>query len=195
MKILICGPYFTNYSLAKVNRGLAVALAKANPDWDVKVWKNPTFDIDYLPKDSKLDKYPDLKPLLSNDIENTDVMIYCGFPSSAELPYGFSEMPGKLKLAYQFWEETVFPADKVAEINKDALFKPYKDLSAKIAEVVSEYNPAYKYPKSLSTTLIETSHSQQYFSVNLPRLTDATPKNRAEFTNSFLEDFLFKAIA
>ncbi len=89
----------------------------------------------------------------------------------------------------------VYLVKDVAEINKDAVFKPYKDLSAKIAEVVSEFNPSYKYPKSLSTTLIETSHSQQYFTVNLPRLTDATPKNRAEFTSNFLEDFLFKAIA
>ena len=83
----------------------------------------------------------------------------------------------------------------VAEINKNALFKPYKDLCAKIAEVISEYNPNYKFSKSLSTTLIETSHSQQFFSINLPRLTDATPKNRNEFTSLFLEDLLFKTLA
>lgn len=88
----------------------------------------------------------------------------------------------------------VYLVKEVAEINKNAVFKPYKDLCAKIAEVISEYNPEYQYPKSLSTTLIETSHYQQYFSINLPRLTDATPKNRAEFTNQFLEDLLFKIL-
>lgn len=119
MKVLICGPYFTNYSLAKVNRGLAVALTRANPDWEVKVWKNAPFGIDYVPKDSELDKYPELKPLLTDDVDNVDLLIYCGFPSTPDSPYGFAEMPGKLKLAYQFWEETVFPADKVAEINKE----------------------------------------------------------------------------
>jgi len=89
----------------------------------------------------------------------------------------------------------VYLVKDVAEINKNAVFKPYKDLCAKIAEVISEYSPKYKYPKSLSTTLIETSHNQQYFSINLPRLTDATPKNRAEFTGQFLEDLLFKSIS
>lgn len=89
----------------------------------------------------------------------------------------------------------VYLVKDVTEINKDQVFKPYKDLCAKIATVISAYNPRYKYPTSLSTTLIETSHHQQYFSMNLPRLTDATPSNRSEFTGRFLEDLLFKALA
>lgn len=82
----------------------------------------------------------------------------------------------------------------VSEINKEAAFKPYKDLCAKISEVIKSYNPKYKYPKSLSATLIETSHQQQYFSAYLPRLTDSTQKNRDNFTAEFLEDLLFKVI-
>lgn len=88
----------------------------------------------------------------------------------------------------------VYLVKEVSEINKGEVFKPYKDLCAKIADVISEYNPAYKYPRSLSTTLIETSHHQQYFSTYLPRLTDATPTNKQEFTSQFLEDFLFKVL-
>ena len=49
----------------------------------------------------------------------------------------------------------------VLEINKNQVFKPYKDLCARIAKVISEYNPNYKFPRSLSTTIIETSHHQQ----------------------------------
>ncbi len=89
----------------------------------------------------------------------------------------------------------VYLVKEVAEINKDAVFKSYKDLCAKIASVITEYNPSYKYPKSLSTTLIETSHSQQFFSVYLPRLTDSTPRDRDEFTRHFLEELLFKSLA
>jgi hypothetical protein len=89
----------------------------------------------------------------------------------------------------------VYLVKEVSEINRDQVFKPYKDLCAKIASVISAYNPKYKYAKSLSTTLIETSHHQQYFSLNLPRLTDATPKNRPEFTGQFLEELLFKALS
>lgn len=88
----------------------------------------------------------------------------------------------------------VYLVKEVAEINKNEVFKPYKDLCAKIAEVISEFNPKYKYPRSLSTTLIETSHHQQYFSINLPKLTDVSSRSNSEFTSQFLEDLLFKVL-
>ncbi len=83
---------------------------------------------------------------------------------------------------------------EVAEINKSEVFKPYKDLCAKISLVISEYNPRYKYPRSLSSTLIESSHSQQFFSRYLPRLTDNNTAVKADFTNRFLQDLLFKVL-
>lgn len=88
----------------------------------------------------------------------------------------------------------VYLIKEVAEINKDEVFKPYKDLCAKISEVIKEYNPNYKYPKSLSSTLIEASHQQQFFSINLPRLTDNKSKNNAEFTSQFIQDMLFRVL-
>lgn len=89
----------------------------------------------------------------------------------------------------------VYLTKEVSEINKNAVFQPYKDLSAKIASVISAFNPKYQFPRSLSTTIIEASHQQQYFSYNLPRLTDAREENRAEFTALFIEDFLFKVLS
>lgn len=88
----------------------------------------------------------------------------------------------------------VYLVKEVQEINKDDVFKPYKDLCAKIAEVISEYNPKYKYPKSLSSTLIETAHQQQYFSAFLPKLTDIKGQEQQKFTADFLNDLLFKTI-
>ena len=88
----------------------------------------------------------------------------------------------------------VYLVKEVAEINKNEVFKPYKDLCSKIAEVITQYNSSYKYPRSLSTTLIETSHHQQYFSVNLPRLTDISSKNNSEYTSQFIEELLFKVL-
>lgn len=88
----------------------------------------------------------------------------------------------------------VYLIKEVAEINKNEVFKPYKDLCAKIAEVISDYNSKYKYPRSLSTTIIETSHHQQFFSVNLPKLTDVSSKSNSEFTSQFIEDLLFKVL-
>lgn len=83
---------------------------------------------------------------------------------------------------------------EIAEINKSEVFKPYKDLCAKIAIVISDYNPTYQYPRSLSTTIIETSHHQQFFSENLPKLTDNSTAKNTEFTCLFIEDFLFKVL-
>lgn len=88
----------------------------------------------------------------------------------------------------------VYLVKEVNEINKNEVFKPYKDLCAKIAEVIIAYNASYQYPKSLSSTLIETAHHQQFFSVFLPKLTDVNSENSKEFTANYLEDLLFKVL-
>lgn len=60
----------------------------------------------------------------------------------------------------------------VTEDNKAMLFKPYKDLCHRIAEIFLEYKKAYPYPHSLASTLVETAHHQMYFKDHLPKLTD-----------------------
>ena len=83
---------------------------------------------------------------------------------------------------------------KVSEDNKDHLFKPYKDLCAKIGGIILECNPDYKYPKSLSSTIIEMAHFQNFFMNNLPSLTDfGNNKDEAEIVR-FLEDLVFSSI-
>jgi hypothetical protein len=82
----------------------------------------------------------------------------------------------------------------VSEDNKDQLFKPYKDLCAKIGDIIIEFNPKYKYPKSLSSTIIEMAHFQNFFMNNLPSLTDfGKTKDESEIV-SFLDDLVFSAI-
>jgi len=55
-------------------------------------------------------------------------------------------------------ESKVYLVKEVNEINKNQVFKPYKDLCARLASIINAYNPSYAYPHSLSSTLIETSH-------------------------------------
>ncbi|WP_026899155.1 TetR/AcrR family transcriptional regulator [Daejeonella oryzae] len=88
----------------------------------------------------------------------------------------------------------VYLVKEVREINKNEVFKPYKDLCANIADVITAYNPDYQYPKSLSSTLIETAHHQQFFSNFLPRLTDVGTVENKEFTALFMDDMLFKIL-
>lgn len=88
----------------------------------------------------------------------------------------------------------VYLVKEVAEINRTEVFKPYKDLCARIADIITQYNQDYKYPKSLSTTIIETSHNQQFFSHYLPRLTDVKTTNEQDFVNHFLQDLVFRIL-
>jgi AcrR family transcriptional regulator len=62
---------------------------------------------------------------------------------------------------------------EVDQENKVGAFAGYKKLVAKIADIVLEVDPSYKYPHMLISTIIEGAHLQRYFSQHLPRLTDS----------------------
>jgi AcrR family transcriptional regulator len=83
---------------------------------------------------------------------------------------------------------------RVTEDNKDRLFKPYKDLCAHIAAIISEYNPDYAYPKSLASTIIEIAHYQNFFMKNLPSLTDFGQAKDENNLITFLEELVFSII-
>ena len=79
----------------------------------------------------------------------------------------------------------------VSEDNKDRLFKPYKDLCAKIGEIILGCNPKYKYPKSMASTIIEMAHFQNFFMNHLPALTDFGKDKDESKIVEFLEDLVF----
>ena len=83
---------------------------------------------------------------------------------------------------------------QVAEDNKLKLFKPYKDLCARISDFIKEYNPKYKYPRSLSSTIIEMAHSQKFYMQNLPSLTDFGNSKDETKLIAFLEGLVFSSI-
>jgi hypothetical protein len=76
----------------------------------------------------------------------------------------------------------------VDEDNSLKLFKPYKDLCGKIAGVLLEINPAYAYPRSLTSTLIEMAHHQIFFMQHLPSLTDFGQSQDQEQIFHFLDN-------
>ena len=98
--------------------------------------------------------------------------------------------------AYQLlkWESSkAYLTRNVTKDNKDRLFKPYKDLCGRIALIIKEYNPKYKYPNSLASTLLEMSHAQKFFMENLPALTDATQPDDKKLIQ-FLEHLVFSSL-
>lgn len=76
--------------------------------------------------------------------------------------------------------------------NKDQLFKPYKELCARISDIILSCNPQYKFPKSLASTIIEMAHFQNFFMNYLPSLTDfgRDIKDESKIV-AFLEELVF----
>jgi len=114
-----------------------------------------------------------------------------------ELPESSGQLDYNKKYLHQIViteSSKVYLVKEVNEINRNHVFKPYKDLCAKIADVILAYNPKYKYPKTLSSTLIETAHFQQYFGNYLPNLTDNGNHKDEEFVAHFLDNLLFKVL-
>lgn len=87
-----------------------------------------------------------------------------------------------------------FLTKHVTEDNKNRLFKPYKDLCARIAGFIKEYNPKYKFAHSLATTMIEVVHSQKYYMQNLPALTDFGKEKDEKKLVLFMENLIFASI-
>lgn len=61
---------------------------------------------------------------------------------------------------------------EVDEANKVGFYAGYKRLVGRIADMLSEINPKFKYPHSLVSTIVEGIHHQKYFAEHLPSLTD-----------------------
>lgn len=83
----------------------------------------------------------------------------------------------------------------VTEDNKAMLFKPYKDLCHRIAEIFLEFNPNFEFPHSLGSTLIVTAHHQIYFKEHLPRLTDFGGVVDPSPLENFLTLLVFNALS
>ncbi|MDX5417897.1 MAG: TetR/AcrR family transcriptional regulator [Hymenobacteraceae bacterium] len=77
--------------------------------------------------------------------------------------------------------------------NKEGFFLSYKRLCKRIADIVLEINPDYKYPASLVSTIAESAHYQKFFALHLPSLTDIHDDNRNELED-FLTHMVFKTI-
>jgi AcrR family transcriptional regulator len=93
------------------------------------------------------------------------------------------------------WEGTkTYHTRNVNHDNENQLFKPYKDLCARISNVIREANTQYPYSHSLASSIIEIAHSQKYFRDHLPSLTDFNETKNDEQIIIFLNSLLFGAI-
>ena len=89
----------------------------------------------------------------------------------------------------------VYHTKEVDAENKEGYFLEIKRLCRRLAQMVLEVNPAYKYPHALISTVMEAAHQQMYFARHLPSLTEIKDaQHPEEETKHFLEHLLFSAI-
>jgi hypothetical protein len=81
---------------------------------------------------------------------------------------------------------------QVNKANQDGAYISYKQFVAKVAGIIEEINPHYKFPIMLVTTVIEGAHQQRYFAEHLPRLTNK--QNKPHYLSKFYMDLVFKTI-
>ena len=95
--ITIIGPFATEYSLAKVNRNLAMALDTVQNEYNIRLWGD-AHSIDKLPSATEYKRYPVLRKLYNSEVPVNDITIFNNFPKSVYANYGLAEMPGVIKI-------------------------------------------------------------------------------------------------
>lgn len=85
---------------------------------------------------------------------------------------------------------------EVDKENTEGFFLNYKNLSEKVATVISEVNAEFPYPHTLASNLFEMANNHIYFAQHLPRLTDVAVKgNDFGEVEKMLEYFTFTLLA
>jgi AcrR family transcriptional regulator len=119
-----------------------------------------------------------------------DILVW---EDNAEVNFGAFDHKALYYIAIAEGSKTYLSKD-VDENNKEKLYKPFKDLNGRIATIFTEYNPAYPYPNTLASSVIELSHLQHFFMHHLPRLSDFSESKNPKSIEVFLEDIVFKAL-
>lgn len=114
--IQIIGPCITNFSFARVNRGLAIALDNIQDEYNIFLHCERE-KIDKWPTEEDFKIHPEVKKLWKPERIESDIAIYYNFPKEGYVEHGIKDLPGKIKLLYLAWEETVYPKIWVDEIN------------------------------------------------------------------------------
>ena len=78
--------------------------------------------------------------------------------------------------------------------NEYGFFLPYKELVSKLATIIEEINPNFKYAKSLGSTLFEMINNQLFYAEHLPRLSSLNKKKSVLELEKMVNHFAFATI-
>jgi len=82
----------------------------------------------------------------------------------------------------------------IAEEKKYGFFIPYKELVAKLAKIIQEINPQFRYSKSLGSTLFEMINNQLFYAEHLPSLTSLNKSKRISELEIMVNHFAFAIV-
>jgi len=85
-----------------------------------------------------------------------------------------------------------FLTKEVDAENKNGFFKHFHGLSSRIVAIVKEINPSYKYPKSLVSTLMESTLLHAFFRKHMPSMTEIGLKGDQKV--DFYYELVFKTL-
>ncbi|SFI37112.1 TetR/AcrR family transcriptional regulator [Halpernia frigidisoli] len=89
----------------------------------------------------------------------------------------------------------VYLVKEVDEINSEMAYHPLKNYCLYISQIIKEFRPDYEFPNSLASTILETSHDQQFFSEHLNKLTDNfEKKDHKLYVLKYLNHLLFDVL-
>ena len=110
--VQVQGPFETSYSLAVLNRELALGLA-VHPEFDVTVYATEG-PGDYVPKQSDLAQHPRVSELFEagRSVPYPDVVIRQMYPPRVD------DSPGAMTFQYFGWEESRLPEQYVRQFNE-----------------------------------------------------------------------------
>jgi AcrR family transcriptional regulator len=85
-----------------------------------------------------------------------------------------------------------FMTKEVDEEYQKGFFNHFNKLSERIADVILEINPEFEFPKTLVSTVMESSLIQSYYAKHLPGLTEQVPGDERRI--DFFNNLVFKTI-
>lgn len=77
--------------------------------------------------------------------------------------------------------------------NRNGYFRHFHRLASRIADIAHEINPAYRYPKTLASTLMESTLLHAFFRRHMPSLTEAGVKGDQKL--DFYYELVFKTLS
>lgn len=125
------------------------------------------------------------------------LMILCHVDNQGDTPDVADMNIDSLRRVVMSESDKTYLTKQVDEINSLGLFKGFKTLCHKISLVILAINPAYPYPHSIVTTIMEAAHQQTFFALHLPSLTEVSQENSSTVEQqvyAFLHTSLIKLI-